>query len=112
MLLGSPGSILTPVSISPTTIFSPQFREELVLELRKAVIPCLYDKKHARKGDCSKSPHGPIGTWDVSRVTDMSYIFSGTPFHGDISNWDVSRVTIMSYMFQGASSFNDDISKW
>ena len=32
-------------------------------------------------------------------------------FRGDISNWDVSNVTDMSYMFEG-SAFNGDISRW
>ena len=29
-----------------------------------------------------------------------------------ISNWDVSNVTDMSYMFYRCESFNQDISKW
>ena len=31
-------------------------------------------------------------------------------FNFDISNWNVSNVTNMSYMFDGLSSFNKDIS--
>ena len=31
-------------------------------------------------------------------------------FNGDISEWDVSGVTDMSWMFAGADSFNGDIS--
>ena len=56
--------------------------------------------------------NGDISTWDVSRVTDMSYMFASTRFNGDISKWDVSRVTDMSNMFRRAISFNDGISKW
>ena len=57
--------------------------------------------------------YGPIGTWDVSRVTDMSYMFAGAHFfNGDISKWDVSNVTDMDKMFYGALAFNRDISKW
>ena len=51
--------------------------------------------------------YGNISTWDVSNITDMSYLFYGnTPylFNGDISNWDVSNVTDMSYMFYNAYS--------
>ena len=52
-----------------------------------------------------------IELWDVSNVTDMSSMFSGSPFNQDISSWDVSNVTDMSGMF-GGSSFNQDISSW
>ena len=58
---------------------------------------------------------GDINTWDVSNVTDMSYLFyeqGPHPFNENISNWDTSNVTDMSYMFNGASSFNQDISSW
>jgi surface protein len=33
-------------------------------------------------------------------------------FNEDISNWDVSNVTNMSWMFYDAESFNQDINKW
>ena len=50
--------------------------------------------------------------WDVSRVTDMSYMFrDSNVFNGDISNWDVSRVNNMNGMFCHSDSFNDNISK-
>ena len=52
-----------------------------------------------------------ISSWDVSNVTDMYYMFAGTPFNQDISNWDVSNVTNMDGMFYN-SSFNQDIGNW
>ena len=49
--------------------------------------------------------------WDVSNVTDMSYMFENGYENDDISNWDVSNVTDMSYMFYGAY-FVQNISSW
>jgi len=54
-----------------------------------------------------------IETWDVSSVTHMSSMFSGsTAFDRDLSGWDVSSVTDMQFMFGNASAFNQDISGW
>jgi surface protein len=55
--------------------------------------------------------NGDISSWDVSNVTDMSGMFTGSLFNQDISSWDVSKVTNMSYMFT-ATPFNQDISGW
>ena len=40
-----------------------------------------------------------LTAWDVSSVTDMSYIFRWSSFNGDISSWDASSVTDMSACF-------------
>jgi surface protein len=65
--------------------------------------------------------YGPIASWDVSQVTDMSALFmrntfgfypASTPFEPDLSMWDVSNVTDMSYMFSHFAGFNGDISTW
>ena len=55
--------------------------------------------------------NGDISNWNVSRVTDMSNMFSHSRFNGDISDWDVSNVTNMDSMFYD-SMFNSDISTW
>ena len=65
-----------------------------------------------------------LDTWNVSKVTNMNSMFSGTGAGatdafdiGNLSNWDVSNVTDMNYMF-GAAGFNattwtiGDLSKW
>ena len=55
----------------------------------------------------------PIGSWDVSSVTNMHGLFSGaSSFNQSIDSWDVSRVTDMSSMFRDASSFNQPIDIW
>ena len=109
MFLGSGGSISRTACAHPAA-FSPQSKEEL----ESAVTAYL---KLSPNGDCSDDcsdyPHGPIGEWDLSRVTDMSGMFLSTKeFNGDISKWDVSRVRDMSAMFFDAEAFNGDISKW
>ena len=54
-----------------------------------------------------------ISAWDVSSVTDMSYMFGYClVFNSDISAWDVSSVNNMTYMFYSCSVFNSDISAW
>ena len=57
--------------------------------------------------------YGPIGTWDVSQVTDMSSMFrNDVSFNENINDWDVSRVTNMSSMFEGDRSFNQPLDNW
>ena len=48
----------------------------------------------------------PLSNWNTSKVTDMSYMFTGsTVFNQDISSWDVGLVTAMNNMF-----FNSKLS--
>merc|ERR1712032_249539 len=122
MFKESPGSIPT-VCTRDTPAFQPQstkelqdavhrmaFRPQSKSELQHAVDECI---KMSPIGDCSKGPHGPIGDWDVSSITDMKDIFYGaSAFNQDLSKWDVSTVTDMRTMFADASSFNQDLSNW
>ena len=66
-------------------------------------------------------PNGSFASWDVSTITDMSYMFarnqsSSTPLN--LANWDVSRVENFAGMFRGAkynavSRFSTiNISNW
>ncbi len=57
-----------------------------------------------------------ISTWDVSRVTTMSYMFAITgntygEFNQPLSTWNVSHVTDFTHMFE-YDKFNQDISAW
>ena len=55
----------------------------------------------------------PIGDWDVSRVTNMTQLFSNfTTFNEPLTNWDVSNVRIMLHMFDGCRSFNQPLDNW
>ena len=57
--------------------------------------------------------YGHICRWDVSRVSDMRYLFKDMIyFNDDISKWNVSNVTNMKGLFFGADSFNQPLSNW
>merc|ERR1711981_200440 len=101
----SPTKCQTQGSISGAT-----FSAHSLSELKNAIRACL---STSPKGDCSMTMYGPMGDWDVSRVSDMRYLFAGEEsFNADISNWDVRKVRDMTGMFTGAKMFNGDISKW
>lgn len=56
---------------------------------------------------------GPVGSWDVSSITDMSYMFAGIEqFNENLNTWDVSNVTNMEGLFYYTQTFNGDISSW
>ena len=79
MFVGSPGSISRTMCTTTPAAFSPRFK----VELEAAVAAYL---KVSPKGDCYDCPHGPIGEWDVTRITDMSAMFhNAKAFNGDIS---------------------------
>ncbi|BAX79361.1 BspA family leucine-rich repeat surface protein [Labilibaculum antarcticum] len=55
-----------------------------------------------------------VNEWDVSSVTNMSYMFVGaTSFTGKgIDKWDVGNVNKMYEMFGSAKKFDADLSGW
>ena len=57
--------------------------------------------------------YGPISTWEVNEITDMSKLFlNASNFNEDISEWNTERVTNMDSMFENCKSFNIDLRKW
>ena len=57
--------------------------------------------------------YGPIGDWNTSDVTDMSYLFSVyNYFNQPIGEWNTSKVTNVEYMFLCCESFNQPICGW
>eukprot|EP00984_Skeletonema_dohrnii_P001641 scaffold529_cov107-Skeletonema_dohrnii-CCMP3373.AAC.1 len=63
-------------------------------------------------GGCSDFNRN-IGSWDVSRVTNMTAMFQyATAFNQDIGNWEVSQGDNMQNMFDGATAFNQNIVSW
>ena len=54
-----------------------------------------------------------LENWDVSKVTNMMFMFQGCEnFNSDLSNWDVSSVKDMYAMFWDCENFNSDLSNW
>jgi surface protein len=50
--------------------------------------------------DTATGTYGSIAGWDVSMITNMSYLFNNLKnFNADISSWDTSKVTSMRRMF-------------
>jgi surface protein len=61
----------------------------------------------------AKSFNQPIEQWNVSSVTDMGAMLSGTVcFNQPLNKWDVSNVERMTHLFWGASSFNQPLHHW
>ena len=81
----------------PTYTIFPETKEELKQMIENEI---------SKNGnECS------LNHINVSKITDMSRLFSGSNFTGDISNWDVSNVINMSNIFSW-SVFNGNISNW
>jgi surface protein len=53
----------------------------------------------------------PIGSWNVSKVTNMTAMFRSTPFNQDISNWDIKQVSNFTAFMTNAtlSTINYDL---
>ena len=99
-----PVKLVEPVeSTSVVKSFKPVDK----LELEKSINIFYNDK------DLALKQFGKIETWDISHITDMSYLFSEyNKFNENISEWDTSNVTDMSYMFYNSTHFNKDINSW
>lgn len=54
-----------------------------------------------------------ISAWDMSKVTNVADMFASFPdFNGPISGWNLGKVTNAAGMFEGASAFNQNLCRW
>ena len=56
--------------------------------------------------------HPDISTWNVSNVTTMQGTFSNSTFNGELKNWNVASVTDFSYTFANNVVFNQELKRW
>ena len=94
-------------------------REELIVKLKdgedvtEVNTSCITDMHDLFFNTFGFNFNQDISNWDVSNVTDMSWMFvEQDNFNQDISSWDVSKVTNMKGIFYKARAFNQDIGKW
>ena len=91
--------------------FEPSFTPNTYEELKEAVNYYCDNNRMFYKAGILK--YGAIGTWNVSRITNMDSLFlNKDTFNEDINDWNVSNVTNMHSMFNGAISFNQPLNEW
>jgi surface protein len=86
-----------------------EYWEKLKLD-RKQLINALTEILESDNvGRHEHKTYGPIGSWNVSGIQDMSDLFkSKGKFNVSLTDWDVSNVTNMEGMFFGASEFDNN----
>jgi len=79
-----------------------------IVNFQAMVKRCLY-----YKDNCPYNNTLPMGCWDTSDVTDMSYAFYNLKnFNEPLNTWETSSVTDMSDMFSFAASFDQPLDSW
>lgn len=57
--------------------------------------------------------NSPIGSWDVSNVTDFSNMFTNTKrFDQPLNTWNVAKAETMKGMFKDTKSFDQPLCAW
>jgi surface protein len=110
----SPTPTVRASSLRPTMAPTPPLVViQTTEELYTAVDAYLSDEWNT-----SDTANTPIGYWDVSQITNFSFVFnefrnpSVINFDDDISDWDTSNAITMEGMFYGAEKFDGNISSW
>ena len=88
-----------PAIITIIKMFMTTYSFKNKKELQDAVD--LWCSKETHEG--AEKEYGNISNWNVSQITDMSFLFDYQRyFNDDISYWDVSNVKCMRSMFSKA----------
>lgn len=99
-------------------IASYEFKLNILSLWMPAKLPKCVTSTSNMFADINKFNSSSVGDWDVSNVTDMSYMFyacnefTGGGSYSSMPNWDVSKVTNMEGMFSHAYKFKLDLSNW
>jgi len=105
--------ILDFSNLNIITSLSGSFKNAVNLEMIPQDIPNTVQNISSMFDNCQKLNDSNISNWNISNVTNISYLFSkANIFNQDLNNWDTSNVTNMSYVFSEASSFNGNIGNW
>ncbi|MGY8868131.1 MAG: BspA family leucine-rich repeat surface protein, partial [Methylophagaceae bacterium] len=98
--------------VAPPNMFQPTTKDQLQTAVNGWIDGTITADSPVPSGQGSGT-YGAMNTWDVSLITDMSWLFDRKQnFNEDISNWDTSSVTNMYAMFYEASSFNQPLNAW
>ena len=98
--------------VAPSNLFQPTTKAELQSAVNGWIDGTITTDSSVPPGQGSGT-YGAMNTWDVSLITDMSYLFEQKQnFNEDISNWNVSSVTTMYAMFALAFDFNQPLNDW
>lgn len=115
-------------SIKGGAIFAPETKQELITAVN--LVSSNAEQAEAQYGlmatwDVSQinhlagifsafvfTEHTIISDWNVSNVTNMDSLFSGSDNFDQMLNWDVSNVTTMRYMFYDCNKFNQPLNHW
>ena len=86
------------------TLESRRLVEEVLDPVKKSEKVVARDRSHLEElieeAKRAQGPNCDLNHIDVSRITDMSFLFYESDFSGDISKWDVSKVKNKTWMFK------------
>ena len=55
---------------------------------------------------------GDLNKFDISNITDFTWIFGGSNINKDFSSWDVSHVTTINFFAGNNAAFNQPLNHW